>query len=54
MRGGMLPSQSLIIAAVLLALGFCTPVVAAVLFVAGSGMAMAGSGHGKGNEPTLG
>jgi NADPH-dependent 2,4-dienoyl-CoA reductase/sulfur reductase-like enzyme len=46
MRGGMLPSQSLIIGAVLLALGLGTPVVAAVLFVAGSGMAMAGSGHG--------
>jgi hypothetical protein len=46
MRGGMLPSQSLIIGAVLLALGLGTPVVAAVLFVAGSGMAMVGSGHG--------
>ena len=38
-RGGLL-------SAVLLALGLGTPVVAAVLFVAGSGMAMAGSGHG--------
>jgi len=46
MQGGMLPSQWLVIGAVLLALGLCTPVVAAVLFVAGSGMAMAGSGHG--------
>ena len=46
MQSGMLPSRWLIIGAVLLALGLGTPVVAAVLFVAGSGMAMAGSGHG--------
>jgi len=46
MQGDILPSQSLIIGAVLLALGLGTPAVAAVLFVAGSGMAMAGSGHG--------
>src|SRR6201981_2098269 len=54
MQGGMLPSQWLIIGAVLLALGFCTPVVAAVLFVAGCGMAMAGSGPGMAiYEPLL-
>jgi NADH dehydrogenase FAD-containing subunit/uncharacterized membrane protein YphA (DoxX/SURF4 family) len=54
MQGSMLPSQWLIIGAVLLALGFCTPVVAAVLFVAGCGMAMAGSGHGMAiYEPLL-
>ena len=46
MQDGMLPSRWLIVGAVLLALGLGTPVVAAVLFVAGSGMAMAGSGHG--------
>ena len=46
MQDGMLPSWLLIIGAVLLALGLGTPVVAAVLFVAGAGMAMAGSGHG--------
>ena len=54
MQGGMLPSRLLIIGAVLLALGLCTPVVAAVLFVAGCGMAMAGSGHGMAiYEPLL-
>jgi NADH dehydrogenase FAD-containing subunit/uncharacterized membrane protein YphA (DoxX/SURF4 family) len=46
MRDGMLPPRFLIIGAVFLALGLCTPVVAAVLFLTGSGMAMAGSGHG--------
>ena len=46
MQDGMLPSRLLIIGAVLLALGLGTPVVAAVLFVAGAGMAMAGPGHG--------
>src|SRR6201987_3696332 len=46
MQHGMLPSRSLIIGAVLLALGLGTPVVAALLFVAGAGMAMAGSGQG--------
>jgi putative oxidoreductase len=46
MQDGMLPSRLLTIGAVLLALGLGTPVVAAVLFVAGAGMAMAGSGHG--------
>jgi uncharacterized membrane protein YphA (DoxX/SURF4 family) len=46
MRDGMLPPRFFIIGAVLLALGLCTPVVAAALFVTGSGMAMAGSGHG--------
>jgi len=46
MPDGILSSQWLVIGAVLLALGLCTPVVAAVLFAAGSGMAMAGSGHG--------
>jgi putative oxidoreductase len=46
MHDGMLPSRMLIIGAVLLALGLGTPVVATVLFVAGSGMAMAGSDHG--------
>jgi putative oxidoreductase len=46
MQDGMLPSRLLIVGAVLLALGLGTPVVAAVLFVAGAGMAMAGSGHG--------
>jgi NADH dehydrogenase/putative oxidoreductase len=46
MQDGMLPSGLLTIAAVLLASGLGTPVVAAVLFVAGSGMAMVGSGHG--------
>ena len=50
----MLPSRLLIIGAVLLALGLCTPVVAAILFVAGCGMAMAGSGHGMAiYEPLL-
>jgi uncharacterized membrane protein YphA (DoxX/SURF4 family) len=54
MQGGMLPSRLLIIGAVLLALGLCTPVVAAILFVAGCGMAMAGSGHGMAiYEPLL-
>jgi hypothetical protein len=43
MRDGMLPSRMLIVGAVLLALGLGTSVVATVLFVAGSGMAMAGS-----------
>ncbi|HJZ14273.1 MAG TPA: FAD-dependent oxidoreductase, partial [Stellaceae bacterium] len=53
-QGGMLPSRLLIIGAVLLALGLCTPVVAAILFVAGCGMAMAGSGHGMAiYEPLL-
>src|SRR5215472_1047595 len=46
MQDGMLPPQWLVISAVLLALGLCTPVVAAVLFVAGCGLAMAGSDHG--------
>jgi putative oxidoreductase len=46
LQNGMLPSRLLVVGAVLLALGLCTPVVAAILFVAGSGMAMAGSGHG--------
>ncbi|MBV8738085.1 MAG: FAD-dependent oxidoreductase, partial [Alphaproteobacteria bacterium] len=46
MQNGLLPSRLVVIGAVLLALGLCTPVVAAVLFVAGSGMAMAGSGDG--------
>jgi putative oxidoreductase len=46
MQDRMLPSRFSIIGAVLLAFGLCTPVVAAVLFVAGSGVAMAGSGHG--------
>jgi hypothetical protein len=40
LQDGMLPSQPLIIGAVLLALGLGTPMVAAVLFVAGTGMAM--------------
>jgi NADH dehydrogenase/putative oxidoreductase len=54
MQGGMLPSQSLIIGAVLLVLGLGTPVVAGVLFVARCGMAMAGSGHGMAiYEPLL-
>ena len=55
MQGGMLPSRLLIIGAVLLALGLCTPVVAAVLFCGGvCGMAMAGSGHGMAiYEPLL-
>jgi NADH dehydrogenase/putative oxidoreductase len=54
MQGGMLPSQSLIIGAVLLVLGLGTPVVAAVLFVARCGMEMAGSGHGMAiYEPLL-
>ncbi len=54
MQDGMLPSQWLVIGAVLLALGLCTPVVAAVLFVAGCGMAMAGSAHGMAiYEPLL-
>jgi putative oxidoreductase len=54
MEDGMLPSQWLVIGAVLLALGLCTPVVAAVLFVAGCGMAMAGSAHGMAiDEPLL-
>ena len=46
MQDGMLSSGLPLIAAVLLALGLATPLVAAALFVAGSGMAMAGSGHG--------
>jgi putative oxidoreductase len=46
LQDGMLPSQPLIIGAVLLALGLGTPMVGAVLFVAGTGMAMAGSDHG--------
>jgi putative oxidoreductase len=46
MQDGMLPSGLLIMAAVLLAAGLGAPAVAAVLFVAGSGMAMAGPGHG--------
>src|SRR6201981_2733738 len=37
MLDGMLPSRLFIVGAVLLALGLCTPVVAAVLFVAGGG-----------------
>jgi NADH dehydrogenase/putative oxidoreductase len=45
MQGGMLPWRLHIIGAVFLASGLGTPVVAAVLFVAGSGMAMAGSDH---------
>src|ERR1700757_1517236 len=49
MQGGMLPSQWLIIGAVLLALGFCTPVVAAVLFVAGCGIGVGGGGPGTAN-----
>jgi hypothetical protein len=54
MQGGILPSRLLIIGSVLLALGLCTPVVAAILFVAGCGMAMAGSGHGMAiYEPLL-
>jgi hypothetical protein len=43
MRDGMLPSRMLIVGAVLLPLGLGTPVVSTVPFVAGSGMAMAGS-----------
>ena len=46
LQDGMLPSQPLIIGAVLLALGLGTPMAAAVRFVAGTGMAMAGSDHG--------
>jgi NADH dehydrogenase/putative oxidoreductase len=46
MGGGMLPSSLLVIGAVLLALGLGTPVVAVLLFLAGSGMAMAGSDPG--------
>jgi len=46
MQDGVLSSGLSLIAAVLLALGLATPLVAAALFVAGSGMAMAGSGHG--------
>ena len=42
----MLPSPLLVIGAVLLAFGLGTPLVAAVLFAAGSEMAMTGSGHG--------
>jgi NADH dehydrogenase/putative oxidoreductase len=54
MQNGMLPSRLLIIGAALLAVGLGTPVVAAVLFVAGSGMAMAGSDHGMTiSEPLL-
>ena len=54
MQDGMLPSRLLTIGAVLLALGLCTPVVAAVLFVAGCGMAMAWPGHGMTiYEPSL-
>jgi uncharacterized membrane protein YphA (DoxX/SURF4 family) len=51
-RDSMLPSQWLVIGAVLLALGLCTPVVAAVLFVTGCGVAMTGSDHGI-YEPLL-
>jgi uncharacterized membrane protein YphA (DoxX/SURF4 family) len=46
MQHGMLPARLLSIGAVLLAVGLATPVVAAVLFVTGSGMAMGGPGHG--------
>ena len=46
MLDGVLPSGLLLIAAVLLASGLGTPVVAAMLFLARSGMAMAGAGHG--------
>jgi putative oxidoreductase len=46
MQDGMLPSWLLILAAVSLVLGLGTPVAAVLLFVAGSGMAMAGSSHG--------
>jgi NADH dehydrogenase/putative oxidoreductase len=42
MQDGMLPSRLLIIGAVLLALGLGTPMVAAILFAAASGMAMTG------------
>ena len=53
MQDGMLPSWLRIIGAVLLALGLGTPVVAAVLFVAGSVTTMAGSSHGTIYEPLL-
>jgi uncharacterized membrane protein YphA (DoxX/SURF4 family) len=46
MQDGMLPSQLFIVAALLLAVGLGTPVVAAVLFVAETGVAMTGSPHG--------
>ena len=46
MQDGLLPSRLLIIAALLLAVGLGTPVVAAVLFVAETGIAMTGSVHG--------
>jgi NADH dehydrogenase/putative oxidoreductase len=46
MQDGMLPSPLLIVGAVLLAVGLGTPIVAAVLFVAGTGMAMTGSAQG--------
>src|ERR1700751_826165 len=45
MQGGILPSRLLIIGSVLLALGLFTPVVAAILFVAGGGMGVARSGE---------
>ncbi len=46
MQDGMLPSWLRIIVELLLASGLGTPVVAILLFVVGSGMAMAGSSHG--------
>jgi putative oxidoreductase len=46
MQDGMLPPRLVNIGALLLALGLGTPVVATILFVAGSGMAMTGAGHG--------
>jgi putative oxidoreductase len=45
MQDGMLPRPLLVIGAGLLAAGLGTPIVAAVLFVAGAGMAMAGTDH---------
>jgi putative oxidoreductase len=46
MQDGMLPWALATVAAILLALGLATPLVALVLLAAGSGMAMAGAGHG--------
>ena len=46
MQHVMLPSRLLMIGGVLLALGLATPMVAVVLFAAGSGMAVAVSDHG--------
>jgi NADH dehydrogenase/putative oxidoreductase len=54
MQQGMLPSRLLVAGAVFLLLGLGTPVVAAVLFVAGSGMAIIGADQGMSlYEPLL-